>query len=214
MGLVALDQGALQHQGLKLRLDHNHVKVVDLGHHSPGLFVVAGGVLKILAHPVFQRLGLSHIDDPTLGVLHDVHARLQRQGVRLVPQFFQCHAFPSLCQYRTMLRPCRVSAANCAPARQRGLWSKDLAAGGIHFRRGCGSPGPQTPRGVWDRECALSLSSSNVMVSPPALCHIQGGVIRRKSSLPWSISPRLPGPGPEIPRRPRRPGTVLARRHR
>ena len=73
-GLVALDKRALQHQRLELRLDHNNVEVVDLADHGPGLFVVAGLVLEILAHPVFQRLGLAHIDDLAGAVLHDIHA--------------------------------------------------------------------------------------------------------------------------------------------
>ena len=75
-GLVALDEGALQHQGLELRGHHNDVKVVDLGDHGPGLFIVAALVLEILAHPVFQRLGLAHVDHFTGGVLHDIHPRL------------------------------------------------------------------------------------------------------------------------------------------
>ena len=80
-GLVPLDEGILQHQGLKLRVGHDDVKVVDLAHHGTGLFRVGGQVSKILAHPVFQRLGLAHIDDRIFGVLHDIHARLQRQGM-------------------------------------------------------------------------------------------------------------------------------------
>ena len=34
-----------------------------------GMLVV---MLKILAHPVFQNLGLAYIDDFALGILHDV----------------------------------------------------------------------------------------------------------------------------------------------
>ena len=71
---MALDEGALQHQGLKLGLNHDDIKVVDLAHHGPGLFVVPGLILKVLAHPVFQRLGLAHVDDLAAGVLHDIHA--------------------------------------------------------------------------------------------------------------------------------------------
>ena len=94
MGLVALDQGALQHQGLELAVGDDHIEVVDLGHHGPGLFVVAALVLKILADPVFQRLGLSHVDHGVFGVLHDVDAGLQGQGVGLFLQFVKCHSIP------------------------------------------------------------------------------------------------------------------------
>ena len=80
-GLVALDEGVLQHQGLKLAVGDDDVKMVDLGHHGPGLLRVGGQVGKILAHPVFQGLGLAHVDDLALGVLHDVYARLERQAV-------------------------------------------------------------------------------------------------------------------------------------
>ena len=95
-GLMALDEGALQHQGLKLGLHHDHVKVVDLSHHGPCLFVVTALVLKVLADPVLQSLGLAHIDHFAGGVLHDIHPRLQRQSVGLVPQLFKGHTYPPI----------------------------------------------------------------------------------------------------------------------
>ena len=76
VGLMALDEGVFQHQGLELRPGHDGVEVVDLGDHGAGLFVVVRGVVEILAHPVFQGLGLAHIDHGVLGVLHDIYARL------------------------------------------------------------------------------------------------------------------------------------------
>ena len=42
VGLVALDEGVLQNQRLKLRVGHNHVEVVNLAHHGPGLLRVGG----------------------------------------------------------------------------------------------------------------------------------------------------------------------------
>ncbi len=78
---MALDEGVLQHQGLELAVGDDDVKMVDLGHHGPGLLRVGGQIGKILAHPVFQGLGLAHVDDLALGVLHDVYARLERQAV-------------------------------------------------------------------------------------------------------------------------------------
>ena len=52
---------------------------------------VGGGVLEILADPVFQFFGLAHIDDLLGLVPHDIHAGSigQRQG--LFFQFFKCH---------------------------------------------------------------------------------------------------------------------------
>ncbi len=91
MGLVALDEGALQHQGLELRVGDDHVEVVDLGDHGPGLLRVGGQVGEILAHPVLQGLGLAHVDDLVLDVLHDIHAGLQGQVVGFLFEFFKGH---------------------------------------------------------------------------------------------------------------------------
>ena len=40
VGLMSLDEGVFQHQGLELRPGHDGVEVVDLGDHGAGLFVV------------------------------------------------------------------------------------------------------------------------------------------------------------------------------
>ena len=78
---MAFDEGALQYQCLKLAVGDDDVEVVDLAHHGPGLFRVGGQVGKVLAHPVLERLGLAHVDDLVFGILHDVDAGLQRQGM-------------------------------------------------------------------------------------------------------------------------------------
>ena len=90
-GLVPLDEGALQHQGLELAVGDDHVEVVDLADHGPGLLGMGGGVLKILGDPIFQRLGFAHIDDGVLGILHDIYARLQGQTVCFFFQFIKGH---------------------------------------------------------------------------------------------------------------------------
>ena len=53
---------------------------------------VGGAVLEILAHPVFQLLGLAHVDDPACFIHHQIDARRQWQVVGLLPQLFLCHA--------------------------------------------------------------------------------------------------------------------------
>ena len=88
-GLVPLDEGALQHQGLELAVGDDDVEVVDLAHHGPGLLGVGGQVGEVLGDPVLQGLGLAHIDDLVFGVLHDVDARLQRQAVGFFFQFIK-----------------------------------------------------------------------------------------------------------------------------
>ena len=115
---MPLDEGALQHQGLELRLDHDDVEVVDLGHHGPGLHVVPGLVLEVLAHPVAQGLGLAHIDHLALGVLHDIHPRLQGQGVGLVPQFLKGHGGSLLSSDVFGVSPAPKGKVRRVPSRQ------------------------------------------------------------------------------------------------
>ena len=76
MGLVPLDEGVFQHQGLKLTLGDDDVEVRHLFHHGRHLGQVFP--VEIAADPVFQLLGLAHVDDLALLVEHDVHARQQR----------------------------------------------------------------------------------------------------------------------------------------
>ena len=95
-GFMALDEGVFQHQGLKLRVGHDGIEVVDLGHHGPGLFRVAGLVVEVLADPVFQGLGLAHIDDRPLFVHHQVDPGLKREAQRFFFQFVKGHLPPPL----------------------------------------------------------------------------------------------------------------------
>ena len=49
---------------------------VNLRHHGPGLFRVAGLVVEVLADPVFQSLGLAYVDVGPLPVHHQVNLSL------------------------------------------------------------------------------------------------------------------------------------------
>ena len=90
-GLMALDEGVLQHQGLELRPDDNGVEPVHMGHHHLRFLVVAGGVLKILADAVFQFFGLAHIDDLAGLVHHQIDAGQQGQVVGLGAELITGH---------------------------------------------------------------------------------------------------------------------------
>ena len=90
-GHMPLDEGVFQHQGLELAGDKNGVEFVHLGHHLPGLGRVAGTVLEILAHPVFQFFRLAHVNDLTRLVHHEIDAGGQGQVVGFFPQFVLCH---------------------------------------------------------------------------------------------------------------------------
>ena len=89
LGLVFLDHRVFEHERLKLRLGHDNIKVPDLGDHADGLGAVPGIGRKILGVPVFQRLGLAHVDDLPRPVLHDIHARLIGQAEHAGLQFFK-----------------------------------------------------------------------------------------------------------------------------
>ena len=90
-GHVPLDKGVLQNESLKLGADDDGVEPVHLGHHAAGLVVVGGGVLKVLAHPIFQFYGLAHVDDLPRFVHHQIDAGQQRQLIGLGPQLILRH---------------------------------------------------------------------------------------------------------------------------
>ena len=90
LGHIPLDQGAFQHQSLKLRGGHNHVEVVDFAYHHSGFGRMGGSVLKILAHPVFQLLGLADINNLVGLIAHDIDPRGIGQGQSLFLEFVKC----------------------------------------------------------------------------------------------------------------------------
>ena len=81
-GLMALDEGVFQDEGLKLRAHHNGVELLHLRHHEPRLFIVPRGGLEILAHAVAQLLRLAHIDDQSRLVHHEIDTWGQGQTLR------------------------------------------------------------------------------------------------------------------------------------
>ena len=91
LGLVFFDQGVFQQQGVQLGVGENGLKMVDIGHHPPGLQGVRSQIGKILAHPVAERLGLAHIDDCAVAVVHEINAGQLGQPVGFFFQFFKCH---------------------------------------------------------------------------------------------------------------------------
>ena len=94
LGHIALNQAAFQHQRLKFGSSHNHIECVDFADHHPGFGGMGGGILKVLAHPVFQFFGLTHINHRSGFVPHDIHAGGKGQRKRFVFQFLKCHSPP------------------------------------------------------------------------------------------------------------------------
>ena len=101
-GHVALDERVLQDQGLELRGHENGIEMIHLGHHGPGLFIVGGSILEILADAVFQLFGLAHINHLAGFVHHQIDPRGKGQIVGLLPQLVLGHSgapfrvFPSI----------------------------------------------------------------------------------------------------------------------
>ena len=82
VGLVPLDEGVFEHEGLKLAPRDDDVEVPHLVHHGGDLRQVLA--VEIARDAVFELLGLADVDDLIVLVKHDVHARQQRQAVCLV----------------------------------------------------------------------------------------------------------------------------------
>ena len=68
--LVLLNQAALQHKGLKLAVSQDVLEPVHIGDHFAHFGVVVFFRAKVLAHPVFQGLGLADVDDLSGLVVH------------------------------------------------------------------------------------------------------------------------------------------------
>ena len=88
---IALDEGAFQHQRLKFTGRNNHIKMMDFAYHHLCFWGVGGGILKILADPVFQLFGLADIDNLVGFIPHNIHPGCIRQGQCLLFQFVKCH---------------------------------------------------------------------------------------------------------------------------
>ena len=104
---IVLDKRTFQHQRLELRRRRNCLKVVNLRDHTPCLWRMRGGLLKILAHPVLQFFRLADINHRIACVLHEIDARLVRQRQCGLLQFFLCH----MRSPRQMKKPPQTPAA-------------------------------------------------------------------------------------------------------
>ena len=87
MGLVTLDEGVFQHQGLKLTGGHNHVEIRHLIHHGLHLWQVLP--MEITADPVFQLFCLANVYHFALFIQHDIHPRQQGQIIGFFSQVIQ-----------------------------------------------------------------------------------------------------------------------------
>ncbi len=84
---VLLDEAAFEHQRLELAVRQDILEILDARDHAAHLRVVVPFRAEILAHPVFQRLGLADVDDLPALVVHQVDAGVQRKAHRLRAQF-------------------------------------------------------------------------------------------------------------------------------
>ncbi len=73
--LVLLDEVVLEDQCLGLGVGHRHLNIGDLAHQGAGLDAVDVGP-KVGGKPLFQILGLAHIDDGATAVIHAIDAAL------------------------------------------------------------------------------------------------------------------------------------------
>ena len=87
MRIVLLDEVVFEDQGLVVVAGYHMVDVADLLHQSLCLAVAVGQ--KVLTHALTQALGLSHVDHVAALVLHQIAARVQREGVRLGLRFLE-----------------------------------------------------------------------------------------------------------------------------
>ena len=76
LGRVLADEVRLQDQRLGLALGNDPLDIADIGQHErrgPVPAVVAA--VEVAPYAVLEHLRLADVDDLSLGVLHDVHAR-------------------------------------------------------------------------------------------------------------------------------------------
>ena len=75
LGLNVLDQPRLHEQGVDLAVGGQEVDVGDLADPVADPAVGRGRLVEVRAGPAAQVLRLADVDDPPLGVLHQVEAR-------------------------------------------------------------------------------------------------------------------------------------------
>jgi len=84
MRRISLDQIGFQNQGFRLAAHNHSIKIRDMLHQSLGFRIMIP--TEIRANPVFQVHGLSHIDNASLLVFHQVTARRIRQLIQFITQ--------------------------------------------------------------------------------------------------------------------------------
>ena len=77
--MMLLDQIALQHKRLQLRIGDDILKTADMRHHLLDLDALIPAALKILPHPVLETDRLAYINDMILLIMHDVNTGSARQ---------------------------------------------------------------------------------------------------------------------------------------
>ena len=86
-GRVGFDLACLQHQGLKLALADDHIKLEGMVDHLRYLVVVGHTLAEILADTDAQAFCLADVDDLVLFVPNDIHPGQKRQHLCLFIQF-------------------------------------------------------------------------------------------------------------------------------
>lgn len=89
LGIVQLDQAALQHQCFKLTVGDDVVKIHHILHHFVhlGKMVIDGP--KVAGYPVLEFFCFSHIDDRIVLILHDIDTRLHGEFIDFFLERFQ-----------------------------------------------------------------------------------------------------------------------------
>ena len=82
MGPVSLDQAGFKQQRLFFRACGKGFQRFGMTEHGHGFWRKRGGVAKVGQDALAQIAGLAHINDPSPGVLVQVHAGSDRQGCR------------------------------------------------------------------------------------------------------------------------------------
>ena len=76
LGVVQLDQAALQHQRFKFAVGDDVVKIHYILHHLVDLGQMMIDGPEVAGYPVLELLGLAHIDNGIVFILHNINSRL------------------------------------------------------------------------------------------------------------------------------------------
>ena len=90
LGLDVLDQPGFHQQGVDLAVGGEELDVGDLVDPVADAAVVGGPLVEVRTGPAPQVLGLADVDDPPLGVLHQVEARGRGELLDLLGRRDRC----------------------------------------------------------------------------------------------------------------------------